>query len=261
MGAALGAALVLPGRRRARRVRRARASASLCPSCCSASCRRCGAGCRRPGAWMARFQRILSVPMFLTALGPRLDARPADRRRRHGAGPRRRAGARPRLWWLGRGGRWLAWARPARRDRRRRCCCSDPRRAEAAPRGEPARRRAVQRGAARRSCAPRGTPVFVYFTADWCLTCKVNERGALRPREVADAFRARGIKVLVGDWTRGDAAIGRFLEATAAPASRSTSITPPGGGAEVLPQILTAGRLTGARRLTRAAPTPWRPPT
>ena len=56
------------------------------------------------------------------------------------------------------------------------------------------------------------TPVFVYFTADWCLTCKVNERGAMASAEVADAFRARGIKVLVGDWTRGDPAIGRFLE-------------------------------------------------
>ena len=30
--------------------------------------------------------------------------------------------------------------------------------------------------------------------------------------EVAEAFRARNIRVLVGDWTRGDPAIGRFLE-------------------------------------------------
>jgi len=89
-----------------------------------------------------------------------------------------------------------------------------------------------------------GTPVFVNLTADWCLTCKVNERTALDRAEVAAAFRARGIRVLVGDWTRGDPAIGRFLERHGRSGVPLYLYYPPGGDAEILPQILTAGRLT-----------------
>src|SRR3546814_13779772 len=54
-------------------------------------------------------------------------------------------------------------------------------------------------------------PVFVYFTADWCVTCKVNEKVALERQEVAQAFEANDVAVLVGDWTKNDPAIGRFL--------------------------------------------------
>jgi DsbC/DsbD-like thiol-disulfide interchange protein/cytochrome c biogenesis protein CcdA len=56
-------------------------------------------------------------------------------------------------------------------------------------------------------------PVFVYFTADWCLTCKANEAGAIDREAVQQAFKKRGVKVVIGDWTNGDPAITRFLEA------------------------------------------------
>jgi thiol:disulfide interchange protein len=56
-------------------------------------------------------------------------------------------------------------------------------------------------------------PVFVYFTADWCVTCKVNEKAAIDTADVAAAFKANKVAVLVGDWTNGDPAITRMLEA------------------------------------------------
>ena len=56
-------------------------------------------------------------------------------------------------------------------------------------------------------------PVFVYFTADWCLTCKVNERVAIDTDAVQAAFAKHGVTTLVGDWTSGDAKLGRFIEA------------------------------------------------
>ena len=87
-------------------------------------------------------------------------------------------------------------------------------------------------------------PVFVYFTADWCLTCKVNERAVLDQDEVAEAFRARGVRVLVGDWTRGDEAIGRFLARHGRSGVPLYLYYAPGREAEILPQILTVGRVT-----------------
>ena len=57
----------------------------------------------------------------------------------------------------------------------------------------------------------QGQPVFLYFTADWCVSCKVNERVALASDAVGEAFRARGIKVVEGDWTNEDAVITEWL--------------------------------------------------
>ncbi len=52
-----------------------------------------------------------------------------------------------------------------------------------------------------------GRPVFVRFTADWCITCKVNERVALADPDVRTAFEDQAISLLVGDWTQRDDAI------------------------------------------------------
>jgi thiol:disulfide interchange protein len=86
--------------------------------------------------------------------------------------------------------------------------------------------------------------VFLYFTADWCLTCKVNERAAIERAEVAQAFRDKKIAVMVGDWTRGDPVIGRFLAAHGRSGVPLYLFYPKGGGPQLLPQILTPGRLT-----------------
>lgn len=54
-------------------------------------------------------------------------------------------------------------------------------------------------------------PVFLYFTADWCMTCKVNEQVAIDRDATHEAFAKAGVMVMQGDWTRGDAAITAFL--------------------------------------------------
>jgi len=56
-----------------------------------------------------------------------------------------------------------------------------------------------------------GKPVFVDFTADWCLSCKVNERVAFGSTEVTQKFRELGLAVLKADWTSRDEAISRAL--------------------------------------------------
>jgi DsbC/DsbD-like thiol-disulfide interchange protein/cytochrome c biogenesis protein CcdA len=197
----------------------------------------------RPGKWMATLQRILSVPMFLTALGLAwiLGRQTGVDGMTLGVAGALTLGVA--LWWIGRGGRLLAGAlilvaaagpmlliRPTPPEQR---ALESPLPAEPFSEARLAQYRAA------------GTPVFVYFTADWCLTCKVNERGALASSDVAEHFRARNIKVLVGDWTLGDAAIGRFLERQGRSGVPLYLYYPPNLPPLVLPQILTAGALTG----------------
>ena len=57
-----------------------------------------------------------------------------------------------------------------------------------------------------------GRPVFVDFTADWCLNCKANERLVLNTAEVQAAFKKNNVLVLKADWTRNDADIGKLLK-------------------------------------------------
>jgi thiol:disulfide interchange protein DsbD len=86
-----------------------------------------------------------------------------------------------------------------------------------------------------------GRPVFVDFTAAWCLTCQVNERVVLSTETVQEAFRARNVALFKADWTRQDPAITEALEAldrTGVPVYVLYEGTP-GATPHLLPAILT----------------------
>jgi thiol:disulfide interchange protein len=92
-----------------------------------------------------------------------------------------------------------------------------------------------------------GKPVFVNFTAAWCVTCQVNERVALTSQAVADAFKQTGAVYLKADWTRKDAEI----EAELAKHGRAgvplyLVYGASGGDGVILPQILTEGLVVRA---------------
>jgi thiol:disulfide interchange protein DsbD len=87
-----------------------------------------------------------------------------------------------------------------------------------------------------------GRPVFVNLTAAWCISCQVNDRVALRTEAVRAAMAATGTLYLVGDWTRGDAAIGALIRSAGREGVPVYLLYRPGAAApEVLPQILTEG--------------------
>ncbi|WP_420479983.1 thioredoxin family protein, partial [Brevundimonas sp. FT23028] len=93
-----------------------------------------------------------------------------------------------------------------------------------------------------RAALAEGRPVLVNFTADWCVTCKINERTSLTTPGVRKAMdRARAV-YLVGDWTRRDDAITAELQRHGRSGVPLYLLYRPGRDApEVLPQLLTEG--------------------
>ncbi len=80
--------------------------------------------------------------------------------------------------------------------------------------------------------------MFVYLTADWCLTCKVNEAAAIDRAATRAAFAKANIAVLRGDWTDGNATVGALIESFGR-AGVPLYIFYPANGAE--PRLLPAG--------------------
>ena len=88
-----------------------------------------------------------------------------------------------------------------------------------------------------------GAPVFVWFTADWCVTCKVNEGIAIEREATATAFADAGVIAMVGDWTVRDEEITAFLTEQGAAGVPLYLWYEPGEEAEQLPQVLTPDML------------------
>jgi thiol:disulfide interchange protein DsbD len=97
-------------------------------------------------------------------------------------------------------------------------------------------------------------PVFVNFTAAWCVTCQVNDRVALSGGKVADAFAKAGVAYLVGDWTDRNAMIEQALaEHGRAGVPLYLMYPADGGDPAVLPQILTEGVVVDAAQKAAAS--------
>jgi thiol:disulfide interchange protein DsbD len=88
-----------------------------------------------------------------------------------------------------------------------------------------------------------GRPVYVDFTARWCLTCQVNKTVVFGSREVLDAMAEREVALVRADWTTQDPRITRALASFGRSGVPLNVYFPPGPGAEprVLPSVLSPG--------------------
>ncbi len=215
----------------------------------------------RPGAWMQRFKVAMAFPMFATVLwlvwvlGQQVGidgtvgvlavllatalvgwaiGTPGLGRRARGVGTVL-AGA----VWLA----TLAWAWPALREPAAATSASsapDPATASASA-WQPWSADAVSRARA------QGRPVFVDFTAAWCVTCQYNKRSALADAGVLADFAAQNVLLLRADWTRRDTAITQELARLGRSGVPVYALYGPGANAPtLLPEILRAGALRQA---------------
>lgn len=94
-----------------------------------------------------------------------------------------------------------------------------------------------------------GRAVFVNMTADWCVTCKANEKRVLSQPAFRGALADSGAAYLVGDYTNADPAITAFLDAHRAVGVPLYVVYPAGGGeGEVLPALLSDDIVVSALR-------------
>ncbi|WP_310796453.1 thioredoxin family protein [[Roseibacterium] beibuensis] len=92
-----------------------------------------------------------------------------------------------------------------------------------------------------------GRPVLVNFTADWCVTCKINERTSLTSDRVKAAMDTANAVYLVGDWTRRDDAITAELQRHGRSGVPLYLLYSPGSAEpRILPQLLTEGVIVDA---------------
>ncbi len=214
----------------------------------------------KPGAWMERFRRVMAVPMGLTALALVWLAARLGGKEFAVLALAMIAGLVLALAVVGRlqrGGK-LAWpafglvfapfaifgafALPA--------SYAEAPLEEAQSMLDPTPYSAAALAEARAS----GKPVFIWFTADWCLTCKVNERVAIEREATKQAFDSAGVIAMRGDWTRRDAEISAYLAEHGAAGVPLYVWYAPGGEAEILPQVLTPERLVELARRDSARP-------
>ncbi|HEX4884348.1 MAG TPA: thioredoxin family protein [Casimicrobiaceae bacterium] len=93
-----------------------------------------------------------------------------------------------------------------------------------------------------------GRPVFVDFTAAWCVTCQVNKRLVLNDADVRRAFRSKNVALVRADWTRRDPDITRALASLGRNGVPVYVLYVPGRAPVVLPEVLQAAMIHDALR-------------
>ncbi len=91
-----------------------------------------------------------------------------------------------------------------------------------------------------------GKPVFVDFTAAWCVSCQANKRLVLTRDEVVKTFAQKNVVLMRADWTNRDERITKALTAMNRSGVPVYALHAPGKPVQLLPELLTTGIVVGA---------------
>jgi DsbC/DsbD-like thiol-disulfide interchange protein/cytochrome c biogenesis protein CcdA len=105
-----------------------------------------------------------------------------------------------------------------------------------------------------RDLAAAGRPVFVDFTAAWCVTCQVNKRTTLARAAVREAFTRANVALVRADWTRRNPVITEALAALGRDGVPAYVLYRPGKSPLLLPEILTQQAVIDALATLPAQP-------
>lgn len=197
----------------------------------------------KPGPWMVRFRQILAFPVFGAAAYFLwvLSAQTGQRGLALGLSGLLLVAIAAHLWEWGRTVRWariaaagllalslapVAMAKPVEAAAEAGIIPFNP--------DDVAARRAA------------GEPVFIDFTAAWCVTCQVNKLTVLSSPAVKAAFEENGVAFIVADWTNRDPVIEEALASFGANGVPLYVFYPASGEAVVLPQPLTVNAVVSA---------------
>lgn len=87
----------------------------------------------------------------------------------------------------------------------------------------------------------RNRPVFMDYTADWCLNCKTNEKAFIETEAVRKALVESDILPMVADWTNEDEEITQWLEKLGRTGIPAYVVYYPNGEYDLLPEVITQG--------------------
>jgi thiol:disulfide interchange protein DsbD len=99
----------------------------------------------------------------------------------------------------------------------------------------------------------QGRPVFVDFTAAWCVTCQINKKSTLSNNEVLADFAAHQVTLMRADWTRRDPAITAALSALGRSGVPVYVLHAPGKAPLVLSELLSVSKMKEALATLPAA--------